>query len=84
MVSDNTKTKLEEEVKDLEEAKLRDEKKYKSQVSKIDTQLKSLSHEMQILSLKLKEKDQEVKLNDLKIKELRKQVPNNRIKPMNP
>lgn len=30
MVTDQSKTKLEEEIKDLEESKLRDEKKYKS------------------------------------------------------
>ena len=51
-------------------------------MSKIDNQLKQMSHELQILTIKLKEKDQEVKLNDLKIKELKKQVPNTRIKPL--
>ena len=51
-------------------------------MAKVDNQLKTLNHELQILSVKLKEKDQEVKLNDLKIKELKKQVPNTKLKPL--
>lgn len=37
MHTDATKNKLEEEVKELEEAKTRDEKKYKQAIGKIDT-----------------------------------------------
>ena len=40
MITDTKKNKLEEEVKDLEELKTKDEKKYKSQLNKIDTQMK--------------------------------------------
>eukprot|EP00347_Sterkiella_histriomuscorum_P008118 403346307 len=82
MVTDFTKQKLEDEVKEMEEQKLQQEKKLKSQVSKLDKQLKQLNHELQILSIKLKEKDQEVKLSDLKIKELKNQVPNTKLKPL--
>jgi hypothetical protein len=81
-VNDEAKNKLEEEVRSMEDNKAQSEKRYKLQLSKLDSQLKQLQHELQILSVKLKEKDQEVKLNDLKIKELRKQVPNNKLRPL--
>ena len=82
-VTDDAKHKLEEDIKQLEDNKLLQEKKYKHQVTKLDQQLRQLGHELQILSVKLKEKDQEVKLNELKIKELRKQVPNTKLRPIN-
>lgn len=56
------------------------EKKFKSQLAKIDGPLKQLTQEVQILGVKLKEKDQEAKLNDLKIKELKKQVAPNKMR----
>lgn len=37
MISDATKNKLEEEIKELEETKVRDERKYKQQVSKLES-----------------------------------------------
>ncbi|CDW74028.1 UNKNOWN [Stylonychia lemnae] len=83
MVTDLTKSRLEDEVKEMDEQRIKDEKRYKQQVGKLDQQLKQLNHELQILSIKLKEKDQEVKLNELKIRELKKQVPNTKLKPLN-
>ncbi len=59
-------------MKDLEEIKHISEKKYKQALGKVDSQLKTINHELNILNIKLREKDQEVKLNDLKIKELQK------------
>lgn len=82
MITDDKKNTLDLEVKDLEEQKTREEKKYKIQMTKLDNQMKQMTHELSILSVKLKEKDTEVKLNELKIKELRKQVPNNKLKPL--
>ena len=82
-INDDAKLRLEDDLKSLEDLKQTQEKRYKFQVTKLDSQLKHLNHELQILGVKLKEKDQEVKLNDLKIKELKKQVPNTRLKPIN-
>jgi len=81
-INDDAKSRLEDDLKTLEEQKQSQEKRFKFQLSKLDGQLKNLNHELQILGVKLKEKDQEVKLNDLKIKELKKQVPNTRLKPI--
>jgi hypothetical protein len=81
-INDDAKLRLEDDLKSLEDLKQTQEKRYKFQVTKLDSQLKHLNHELQILGVKLKEKDQEVKLNDLKIKELKKQVPNTRLKPI--
>jgi len=46
----------------MEEMKLDQEKQYKKTVGKLNSQLKTLSHELEILNVKLKEKDQ-VRLN---------------------
>ena len=51
-------------------------------MTKIDSQVKQVYHEVQILAIKVKEKEQEVRLNDLKLKEFRKQVPNTKLKPL--
>ena len=74
--------KSKEETKEVEQDKLISERKYKSAMQKLDSQMKGLAREMEILHVRLKEKDQEVKLNDIKIKELKKQVPNTKLKPL--
>lgn len=56
-INDDAKLRLEDDLKSLEDLKQTQEKRYKFQVSKLDSQLKHLNHELQILGVKLKEKD---------------------------
>ena len=56
-INDDAKLRLEDDLKSLDDLKQTQEKRYKFQVSKLDSQLKHLNHELQILGVKLKEKD---------------------------
>lgn len=82
LITEYSKTKLEKEIKDLEEEQRQSSRTFKKEIHQLDNQLKQMTYELQILSIKLKEKDQEVKLNEMKVKELKKQVPNTRLKPL--
>jgi len=70
------------QIKEAEQEKVVEEKKYKSQITQQDQNIKQLQHDLTLVNLQIKEKDQEYRLNELKIRELRRQVPARVLKPL--
>jgi hypothetical protein len=81
-VTENDVEELKEKIQEAEKLKVEEERRLKTRIKELESQIRDSKHNVDILTVQLKEKDQEVRLTVLKIKELKRVTRHNQLKPI--